>query len=168
MDFANRLKFIIFFVAILSLPLAALGDEERIPKRAETRTASLYWQVKNYSASSLSLQVVVNPGGQAINAVGFSLLFPTDQLSVKSIDTTKSFCELTVFNSFDNNIGQANLGCGKPYPGISTTSEVATINFSLKKGGKLDLSFADPMVLANDGYGTDVLLSTSSQAITIK
>lgn len=147
---------------VLSFPTFGHGASvnERIPVRATEKTASLDMSLVSPSAtsSSFTVRVSTNPNGQAINAVGTVINFSTSTIKAINIDLTNSLCSLFIFNTIDNQTGQVNIMCGKPYPGINTESTIAEITFQRLNTATSSIAF-DPssMVLANDGFGTDVL-----------
>ncbi|MEA3398765.1 MAG: hypothetical protein U9R06_03410 [Patescibacteria group bacterium] len=145
----------------------------RQPKKAETKTAVLLTQFnnenKNTGASEFPVQILVNPGGQAINAVGIDFNFDQNILEAARIDFNSSFCTLFIKSWFDNKAGQIQIACGKPYPGISEEKEVATIYFRLKNSGWNEFTFTPKsQVLANDGFGTDILAALENSMVYLR
>jgi len=153
---------LIIISIILSFPTFGHGADmtERIPVRATEKTASLDMNIASSSATSTNFTVKVStdPNGQAINAVGALINYSTSTVKAIKIDLTNSFCALFIANTIDNQTGQINVMCGKPYPGVNTESTIAEITFQRLTNATSSIAF-DPssMVLANDGFGTDVL-----------
>ncbi|MBU4216319.1 hypothetical protein L6270_02010 [Candidatus Parcubacteria bacterium] len=165
-DISSFAKTFIVGLIIVSITLSfpAFGHSadltERIPVRATEKTASLDMNIINPSATSTSftIRVSTNPNGQAVNAVGALINFSTSTVKATDIDLKNSFCALLIANTIDNQIGQINIMCGKPYPGVNTEATIAEITFEKLNTATSSISFASSsMVLANDGFGTDVL-----------
>lgn len=131
----------------------------REPQMAEDQTAILFFANEKKYNNDFSVDIMVDPGGQAINAVGFTIYFNNKIISANDIDIKNSFCELFIQKEFVNKeVGRIDIACGKPYPGIDKTAPVATVNFSVLTSGWADLKFDEnAMVLANDGLGTNIL-----------
>lgn len=176
----SKLFFGLATVIILSpqISVSALSETEiftadRQPKKAEIKTAvlSTEFDSKNISAgeSEFPVQILVNPGGQAINAVYINFHFNQDILEATKIDFNSSFCTLFIDSSLDNTEGQARIICGKPYPGIIDEAQVATVYFHLKNSGWSGFEFAtQSQVLANDGFGTDVLSALQNETVYLQ
>lgn len=131
----------------------------RESQKATEETAVLFFDNYERDGDTFSADIMVDPGGQPINAVGFTVNFNNSMVAVKNIEITNSFCELFIINEFDNfEQGEINIACGKPYPGIEKTSLIARVDFLVSGNGWSDLEFDEnAMVLANDGYGTNVI-----------
>lgn len=161
----------LILLSIISLLFASAGSvraEDRIANKAEDRTASLYFEKYKEGKSTISYKVMVAPG-QAINAAGIDINYDPEDLKILSINKDDSFCELFIEEKFDNAAGKVNFSCGKPYPGIATTSEIFKIFFTKIKTGTTTLAFAgDNLVLANDGFGTDVLREARDLEVYVK
>ncbi len=147
---------------ILSFPVFGHSSEltERLPMPATEKTASLNMGLdeQNTDSDTSVVKISTNPNGQAINAVGVLINFATSTIIIKDINTSNSFCTLFIVNTIDNQNGQINIICGKPYPGISTEATIAEITFQKLTSSAPDITFASSsMVLANDGFGTDIL-----------
>lgn len=172
MVYSKKFRILCFVFVFLFFGQNALAmDDIRVPKKAEDRTASLYLDgiTKNIEKNTFDLKILVNPGGQAINTVGIILNFPVEKIKVKNINIADSFCDLFVENNFDNIDGQIKISCGKYYPGINSQAEIATIKFDITKVGLTKFTFDESsVVLANDGFGTDVLESVNDKSIYLK
>ena len=141
--------------------------EEREPQQATERTAVLFFENELDDDNGFSIDASVDPGGQAINAVGMNISFDSEILQIKKIDTIDSFCELFIQNEFDNLNGTFSIACGKPFPGVATSSQIARISFEVIGCGWAHLNFSDDaLVLANDGFGTDVLKQIDNTSIS--
>lgn len=147
---------------ILSFPIFTHGAEtdERIPVLTTEKNASLDMVITESATTTNSfiLKISANPHSQAINAVGSYINFSTSTLEATEIDFENSFCDLFIENSIDNEIGRINIICGKPYPGVSEEATIAEISFKRLSTASSSVEFdTSSMVLANDGFGTNVL-----------
>jgi hypothetical protein len=142
--------------------LPALGENtDRIPQKAEIREAVLSIDSNQYLLSNkdkINLSVMVLPGGQSINMVQAVIIYPKDKLNALEIDITNSSFSIFLKKEINTEQGLITIICGQPFPGINQKSNVADIVFEPLEDGEVNIDFlADSIVLANDGYGTDVL-----------
>lgn len=144
------------------------------PKSAQAAGASLLISPAQgqYSVdSTFEVSILVNTGGQSINAVEALLSFPADKLQVVNPAVSKSFIEIwTGGPSFSNTSGRLTFQGGIPSPGVTTSSGViSTIQFRAKSAGRATIKFLDgSKILANDGQGTNILTSKSQATFDIK
>jgi hypothetical protein len=138
-------------------------------------SASLYLSPSTGSytvGNTFSVEVKVNSGGVAINAVESTMSFDPDKLEVRSISKIGSALTLWVQEpTFSNSAGSINFAGGKPSPGYSGSSgHLVTITFKAKTAGTTYLNFAGGSVMADDGKGTNVLSSmgTGSYVLSVK
>lgn len=173
----------VFLLISISLPFSARGEnplealdyalgytgapvEARIPRRAEGRTAVIgisFLRPAAQSGSLLKLRLVAKPGIQAVNAVRASLRYDPDLLQMILIDNTES--DFSLFLTGDEHgAGQIIIEALQPYPGFAKDARIADVLFLAKaKGsGRVELS-GDSLALANDGFGTDVILWEESR-----
>jgi len=117
--------------------------------------------------ATLSVKVMVDGGGDAVNAVETELSFDKALLSVTNISKTGSAFSLwTTEPTFSNAQGTINFGGGSPTP-FSAKSQLVTITFKALKEGSAAVSFASGSVLAADGLGTDILGAKTPATYTI-
>jgi hypothetical protein len=122
--------------------------------------------VKEKSGDSLTLDLVVDPAGEEINAVSTEISFPADKLSLENLSKANSFCSFFVEEKIDNALGKIKISCVAPYPGTDRMSNVVSLTFQEIGTGPAALSLSSAsLVLANDGYGTNVLKYLSGQTI---
>jgi len=122
------------------------------------------------SESTFDVSIMVNTGGQAINAVTADLTFSPDELQIVGPDSSSSFISVWIAQpTFSNNEGKINLVGGLPTPGInSSAGNILTIKFRAKSAGKATISFTSASkILANDGSGTDILSSSNNATYNI-
>lgn len=154
-------------ILLLILPLATKAEtvEERIANENVVRDAQIFLSLNTFDASSSMgiIDIVVDPGSQSMNASGVILNFATSSIEIKGILTGSSFCRFFLDNSFDNNLGELKLSGMKPYPGESMKSLFGQIIFEKIDTGTSTLSFVQNKseVLANNGFATNVLATTS-------
>lgn len=124
-----------------------------------SEAASLYLSPSSgeYPVSrNISIKVMVDSSGQAINAVDGTISFPADMLEVQTISKSGSVLVLwpkePIFSA-----GQVSFSGGVPAPGFTGVGNILTINFVVKKEGELQIYFSKSLILAADGRGTDVL-----------
>lgn len=117
----------------------------------------------------VTVKVLVNAGGQAINTAEGTLQFPIDVLEALSLNKTSSIFSIWVEEpSFSNQTGEVSFSGGLPSPGYQGSSgTVFSVSFRAKRAGVATLSLADATVRANDGLGTNVLQSTGTLQLKI-
>ncbi len=176
------LNFIILTIAIVALLCPQLTEPvlaettitgARQPKKSESQTAVLSSRFGHRQLSvgltEFPVELVVNPGGQPINAVGVNFRFNQNSLQVAKVDLASSFCQLVIESRFDNQTGEVQINCGKPHPGINQEAIIATVFFKLKNAGWSNFSFStESQVLANDGFGTNVLFAMENKTIYLQ
>ena len=134
--------------------------------------ATLYFSPAsgNQTAGNImTVNVLVNSQGQAINSADTIITYPINYLEVVSISKSGSIFSLWVEEpTFSNGSGTINLSGGLPTPGYNgTAGKIIGITFRLKTAGTASLVFSSASVRANDGYGTNVLLSASPASYNI-
>ena len=155
----------IFYFAWLCLVLAG-GFLIFVPSRAEA-AASLYVSPTTGTfsvGSTFTVSILVNTGGQYINAVEANLRFPPDKLQVVSPTAGKSFIQIWVSQpTYSNSEGTMKFQGTVPTPGIQTEAGlISTVTFRVKSIGTAVLKITDgSKVLLNDGRGTDILGQTT-------
>ncbi len=118
---------------------------------------------------TFSVRIIVSSQAQAINAVSAVLLYPTDKLQVTSISKIGSILNLWVEEpSFSNTQGTVSLEGVVPNPGFTgSAGPVITINFRVLDIGTAPLRFFYASLLANDGYGTNILRTRGTASLTL-
>ncbi|MEN9649769.1 MAG: hypothetical protein RL094_736 [Candidatus Parcubacteria bacterium] len=119
--------------------------------------------------SIMTLSVVINSEGVAINNAEAKIIFPKDLLEVVSVSKGSSVFSLWVEEpSYSNLTGVITFNGGVPTPGFTGSNGTAlSIVVKAKAPGKADLIFSDAAIRANDGLGTDVLTSKRGKTIAI-
>ena len=114
------------------------------------------------------MDLVVDPNDDEINTVSTLISFPPNKLELKGFSKKKSFCSFFIEEEINNKEGWAKISCLKPYPGIAKLNNVIGLVFKEKKVGEANITLGkNSMVLANDGYGTNVLKHTRNKKIII-
>jgi hypothetical protein len=117
----------------------------------------------------VTIRLIANTQGTAINQGDGTLQFPTDMLEVVSVSKAGSIFSLWVEEPrYSNAAGTVQYDGGVPTPGYTGASgTIISITFRAKQSGTATLSLTDAALRANDGLGTDVLRSTGGSQITI-
>lgn len=125
--------------------------------------------VKERNGDFLRLDLVVDPHEEEINAVGAEISFPAEKMSLIEMGKNDSFCSFFIEEKIDNQAGRAKISCSVPYPGIAKPGNVITLIFKKNGAGRAELSLRpEAEVLANDGYGTNVLKELKDQTIDLE
>ena len=119
--------------------------------------------------NTISVKVLVNATGQAINNVDGIVSFPNDLLEVVSVSKASSIFNLWFDDpNFSNSTGEVTFNGGLPSPGYSGPSgEVVSITLKAKKSGLANITIKNSAVRANDGLGTNVLQGVQNTSISI-
>jgi hypothetical protein len=145
--------FTVFFVLLFCFyPLFSV--------RAIEKTASLFL-LPDYSSffnpDYLILDLIVDSGGQPINAININLSFPTSKLKLVNINKEQALCSLLINETNNNEEGQYGLTCGTSKKIIAKTSILRLTFQKLEAGWAKIKILEDSSVLAHDGLGTDIL-----------
>lgn len=137
-------------------------------KRQEPKSILYLTPIRERLGDFILLDLVVDPGEDEINTVSANIFFPANKLSLEMLSKNNTFCLFFVEEEIDNEIGWAKISCMKPYPGTDTVSNVISLVFRKKEAGEANLVIGDSLVLANDGYGTNVLKEIKNQTVFIR
>lgn len=110
--------------------------------------------------SSFRVSVMVNSGGQPINAAEGVISYDTNLLDAVSVSKGNVFMFWTAEPSIGG--GNVRFGGGSPSPYTGAAGHVITVTFKAKKAGDAQVRFTSGAVLANDGKGTNILASMGS------
>lgn len=161
--YAPRIRFIlgIFVVLALYFSTAVL---------AQAATLSLSPSTGVYTVgNTFSVRVVVNTGGQPVNAADGTLSFDPREVSVVSVNRNNSIFNLWVAEpAFSNSAGTINFSGGLPSGYKGQTGTIMTINFRATNAGTARINFKGGSVLANDGRGTNILTAMNGGTYTIQ
>lgn len=136
------------------------------------KAASLYFSPNSKQldvGNIVSVKVLVDSQGQAINNAEAVVNFPSDLLQVVSVSQSNSIFSLWVQSpTFSNDSGSINFNGGLPTPGYNGSNGlIFSIVFRAKSAGTATVYLTSGSVLANDGLGTDVLSGQNNTSITI-
>jgi len=143
---------------------------------AAAQNGSLYLSPSSGQVSvgqTFSLVLRVNTGGTAINAAEGAIVFDQEKLAVVSVSRAGSIFTIWAEEpKFSNPEGTIEFAGGVPNPGYSGSNGlVLTINFRAKTAttikGYTDIVLVSGAILANDGYGTNVLASLGKATYSI-
>lgn len=119
------------------------------------------------AGQKLSVQVVVDPSGDSVNASDGTITFDKSLLSVDSVTKDGSVFSLwTADPSFSNTEGTINFSGGTP-TAFSNKGKIMTVVFKGKAPGSATISFSKASILAADGKGTDVYKTGNSATLTV-
>ena len=146
--------------------------KERISSKAEEKTVSLFIQGdQEYSLTEkeIKLSVMLDSRKQFINATSVVISYPKDTLNLLEIDTIESNFSIFLEKEIDQKHGTVIITCLQPFPGVMGKVNIVNLVFQpFKKGEAWVKILEDSMVLANDGYGTDVLNKVSGAQFSIR
>jgi hypothetical protein len=119
--------------------------------------------------SDVTLSVILDSEGLAVNNSEAVIKFPADLFDVVSVNKINSIFTLWVEDpSFSNVTGTITYDGGLPTPGfIGSRGSILNIILRAKKVGQAEFSFESAAVRANDGLGTDLLRSSPSKLVLI-
>ncbi|MBX4181323.1 cohesin domain-containing protein [Candidatus Parcubacteria bacterium] len=155
------LKKVLFLSLVVSLFL---------PQHSYADTILISPAAGSYSVGqTFSVRIVVSSPTQAVNAVSAVLSFPIDKLQVTSVSKIGSILNLWVEEpAFSNAQGKVSLEGVVPNPGFTGSSgPILTVNFRVIKDGTANLQFSSASILANDGYGTNILKTRGIGTFTL-
>ncbi len=114
-----------------------------------------------------SLKIMLNTDGAAVNRVLAKITYPSNLMSVQSLDTTNSFVDLW----YQNNIttpGVLTLEGGISGGGVNGNNlEMATINFEAKSAGNATLAISEDSEVIQVSDGADILSTYNSSTVII-
>lgn len=118
---------------------------------------------------TVDLAVMVNTMGVAMNAAEATLTFDPAALQVQSLTFDGSILDLRPQEpTFSNTSGDIKFSGVVLNPGYTGASgKLVTIHFKTISAGRWRVDFSDGRVLANDGYGTDILTGMFGAVITV-
>lgn len=116
----------------------------------------------------ISVRFAVNTGDNPINLVEASLSFSKNTLEVVSFSKTGTILNLWFKEpSFSNSEGTIYFSGGIINSGFSGLSRLLIINFKTKATGSAWLKVNSAQVLANDGFGTNILEESGQANFTL-
>lgn len=112
-----------------------------------------------YVGDTVNIALFVNASEQPINMMEGRITFSQDKLEVISLPKDDSIINLWIQEpSFSNQTGTITLAGGLPSPGfVGTAGKIITISFKVLREGDAVIDIKNASLLANDGYGTNIL-----------
>ncbi len=135
-----------------------------------SRAADLTLSPSSASVSkgkTVSVQVMLEAGGESVNAADGTLSFDKSLVSVESISKEGSAFSLwTADPSFSNSEGTISFSGGTP-SAFTSSKKVVTIVFKGVKEGSAAIAFTKGSILAADGKGTDVYKNGTGGTVVV-
>lgn len=133
---------------------------------AHAQTAILYFSPSSGSfaqGESFWTSIMVNTGGETVNAIGAYLSYPQDKLEPLGVSTEGSI--MTIWAEKNATAGKIEISGGLPTPGFYGVRKVADIGFRVKaSSGSINLKFNENSVILTDvGNKNIVDLSASGE-----
>ena len=142
-----------------------------MPAFAHAATISITPSTSTVAVGDIvTVTVLINANGTAINNAEGTVTFPSDLLSVLSVSKDNSIFSLWLQDpTFSNGSGTVTFNGGVPNPGYSGEGGTAfTITFEAQHAGTATIGITNAGVLANDGLGTNVLSGTTGATLTLQ
>ena len=156
----------VIFIYSISLLLCLISF-----KTANAATLDFSALADGYAkGSEISVDINVSSIDQSINAASGVISFPADKLEVTSISKDSSIFTFWVQEpTFSNTLGNVNFEGVIFNPGfIGENGNIMTIKFKVKDSGKASLNLLSGLVLANDGFGTDVFATLGEKLFDLR
>jgi hypothetical protein len=121
------------------------------------------------TGSAFSLDAMINPGTNRVSAVELHITFDHTKLNIGSITpNTLAFPEILTAAQIDNNAGTALIVLGSGSSAyVTTTSAIATINFTAVASGTDNVSLSGTRAAASGEGSTNVITSLTGSAVTV-
>lgn len=150
-------SFALFFIGFFLLPNYSHAADLSITPAAGSVSAG----------KTISVQVMLDPSGDSVNAADGTMSFDSTVLSVDSISRDGSAFSLwTADPAYSNSAGTITFSGGTP-TAFSSSKKVLTIVFKGKAAGSGAIAFTKGSVLAADGKGSDVYKNGTGGTITV-
>lgn len=134
-----------------------IGKERNLQK-SDKKSAVLSFQKDDDLNNTSRVHLIIDPNNQPINAVSLIIHYSKTNLKPILIDNTNSAFSIFLNENINKDDGTITIIYIEPYPGINKKSNIADIIFEKTGEGEALVSYdKDSKVLANDGFGTDVL-----------
>jgi len=108
------------------------------------------------TGSLIPVDVLVDTEGDSVNAVSGEIVYDPSQLIATSISRIGSVVDLWLEEPSVKSPGVVEFEGLILNPGFSGVEKIVTINFDVISPGETEISFLSGLVLANDGFGTNV------------
>ncbi|MEK7227469.1 MAG: cohesin domain-containing protein [Patescibacteria group bacterium] len=159
-SFAFKTLFSLIFSVVFLVPGSVFADTIFVSPITGTYTVG----------DTFSARIMVSSPGQAINAISGVLSFPIDKLQVVSVSKIGSVLSLWVQEpSFSNSRGTVTFEGVVPNPGFNESNgRVLGVNFRVVGTGSADIRLTSGSLLANDGYGTNILKNLGTASFSLE
>src|SRR3972149_5887840 len=151
---------ILFLLLLITSTLFAAGAKLFLSPETGPRDVGSY----------LSVDVLVNTGGNPTNAYRAVVTYPAAKLEAIAVSTGGSVCSLWIPPTprYSNDSGTATFECGatKAYKG--TSGRIGRIDFLVKAAGKAAVSISAGEVKKADGIGTELLSSRGAASFDLQ
>jgi hypothetical protein len=119
--------------------------------------------------STFAVSVYAESLDQPASAFSANIHFPPDKLQVVALAKGESIISIWVQEpSYANDTGTIRFEGLIPNPGYTGAGgKLLTITFEAVGDAPVELTFADGVILANDGYGTDITAGLGAAAFTL-
>ncbi|MEI6378215.1 MAG: hypothetical protein WCO55_01010 [Candidatus Falkowbacteria bacterium] len=140
---------------------------------AAAQAATLFMVPQNgqlQAGQTFTVDLLVNSTDQGFNAAQATIQFPTNVLSVKSIDSSASG---SAFNfwldgpTFSNSTGIISFIGGTTNAIVGGSIKILRITFVVRGSGDANIIISDSAVTAADGSGTNILSAVGSAKFTV-
>ena len=117
----------------------------------------------------VTISLLVNTTGQAINSASGQINFPVGTFEVVSVSKAGSIFPIWVEEpSFSSSNGVISFEGGVPNPGFSgPAGKILNVVFRAKRAGTTVLTLLNASIRANDGLGTEIIDKAIGQTLTI-
>jgi len=153
-----------------NLPLFSVLRERG--SRTQNNTAILFVDSETDSFSlgdTIELNIILDPQGESVNTVSAIIHYPESKLKLLTIDNSDSDFSIFLEKEADEEKGIIKISCIQPFPGIKQKAQISKLIFDPLETGNCKIEFLeDSMVLANDGYGTNILKEAMGNVYSIK
>lgn len=156
---AKSLKFLILILVFFSLNQIAFSASPSLFFSSPPRQVEV--------GDRLTLDLKVRASDEPINAITGSISFPAELLNVANISKSKSIMNFWTQDPkvVKNRILFEGIILNPGF--IGENGVLFSVTFEAKKAGTADLRYIEGAVLANDGYGTNLLTTLSNTSFRI-
>jgi hypothetical protein len=138
---------------------------------AEDEAPAYYYMLAepNIDQAQIALTINANTGSNTVNAVRTVISFDPALVQAQSIMTDDSICDVFLEKEIDNINGTITLSCGKPSPGFQGEGIIGRVDFKITTWGMTPFIFSEgTMMLANDGYATNIMEMAIGKTLIIE
>ena len=159
-SFVLKALFLFTLLISLSLPGSVFADTIFVSPLTGTYAVG----------QTFSVRIMVSSPRQSINAISGVLSYPTSKLQVTSVSKIGSVLSLWVQEpTFSNSQGRVTFEGVVPNPGFAESNgRVLGVNFKVVGTGPADIRLTSGSLLANDGYGTNVLKTLGNASFILE